>query len=87
MSILAVNVLAVNDLAVNGAIPLDIVSKSVSDTLYSVKKCLRHYISCQKVYFTRSPCFSRSAPRTAGSTCSATTRPPQHSQPTPFVQY
>ena len=38
MLILAVNGVAVNDLAVNGALPLHIVSKSVSDTTYSVKK-------------------------------------------------
>ena len=44
MLILAVNGLAVNDLAVNGALPLHIVSKGVLDALYSVKKCLRHYI-------------------------------------------
>ena len=33
MLILAVNALAVNDLAVNGALPLDIVRKSVLDAL------------------------------------------------------
>ena len=40
MLILAVNDLAYNDLAVNAALSLYIVSKSILDALYSVKKCL-----------------------------------------------
>ena len=42
---LAVNSLVVNSLAVNGPIPLYVVSKSVSHTLYSVRKCLPDSLS------------------------------------------
>ena len=52
-------ILAVNDLAVNGALPLDVESKSVLYTQYSVEKCLVHFMK----RLTRSPCFSRSEAR------------------------
>ena len=42
---LAVNTLAVNTLAVNGALALYAVSKSISDTPYTVKKCLLESLS------------------------------------------
>ena len=42
-------------------IDIDIVSKSDLCTRYSVKTCLRHCLQSQKVYSTRSLCFSRSA--------------------------
>ena len=45
MLVFAVNNLAVNSLAVNGALTLYVVSKSVLDTLCSVKKCLTDSLS------------------------------------------
>ena len=50
MLILAVDVLVVGFWLV--VVPL---------SLNSVRTCLTHPTSCQKVYFTRSPCFPRSA--------------------------
>ena len=48
-------ILAVNSLAVNGALPLYVESKGVLQTLYSIKKCIVHFMKRR----TRSPCFSR----------------------------